>query len=64
MATLQKRIKQLNTKFDLENTLCCAVAEWFETGHIPLYEYSEKFHEAILSQGAIDWRKTSNGKIF
>ena len=42
-------MKQLDTKYDLENTMCCAIAEWFETGHVPLYKYPEKFHYAIWS---------------
>ena len=63
IATLQKRMKQLNTKFDVENTMCCAIAEWFETGHVPLYKYPEKFHAAIWSQGAIGWRLIFNGRI-
>ena len=62
MTTLQKRMKQLNTKLDLENTMCCAIAEWFETGHVPLYKYSEKFHKAIWSQGTIDRTHIFNGK--
>ena len=57
IATLQTQMKQLNAKFDLENTMCCAIAEWFETGHVPLYKYPEKFHKAIWSQGAIGWRQ-------
>mmetsp|Transcript_18527 Transcript_18527/g.20383 ORF Transcript_18527/g.20383 Transcript_18527/m.20383 type:complete len:113 (+) Transcript_18527:118-456(+) len=56
-------MKQLNTKFDLENTMCCTIAEWFETGHVPLYKYPEKFHEVIWSQGAIGWRQICNGRI-
>ena len=56
-------MKQLNTKFDLENTMCCAIAEWFETGYVPLYKYPEKFHEAIWSQGAIGWRQIFSGRI-
>ena len=43
--------------------ICCAIAEWFETGHVPLYKYQEKFHKAIWSQGAIGWRQVYNGKI-
>ena len=42
MTTLQKQMKQLNTKFDQGNTMCCAITEWFETGRITLYKYSEK----------------------
>ena len=63
MATLRKRMKQLNRKFDLENTMCCVIAEWFETGHVHLYKYPEKFHDAIWSQGAIGWRQIFNGRI-
>ena len=59
MTTLQKRIKQLNTKFDLENTLCCALPEWFGRGHVPLYKYPEEFHKAIWSQGAIGWKNST-----
>ena len=56
IATLQKLMKQLNAKYNPENTMCCTIiAEWFETGHVPLYKYPEKFHDAIygVSQGAI-----------
>ena len=56
-------MKQLNTKYDLENTMCCAIAEQFETGHVPLYKYQEKFHETIWIQGTIGWRQIFNGKI-
>ena len=63
MTALQKRMKQLDAKFELENTMCCAIAEWFETGHVPLYKYPEKFHEAIWSHGAIGWKQLFNGKI-
>ena len=56
-------MKQLNTKYAVENTMCCAIAEWFETGHVPLYKYPEKFHDAIWSQGAIGWRQVFNGRI-
>ena len=34
-------MKQLDIKYDLENTLTCVIAEWFETGHVPLYKYQE-----------------------
>ena len=47
MATSQKQMRQLNTNFNLENTMCCAIAEWFERGHVPLYKYPEKFHDTI-----------------
>ena len=57
-------MKQLNTKFNLENTVCCAIAEWFETGYVPLYKYSEKFHNAIWSQVAIGWIQFFNQKIY
>ena len=62
MATLQKQMIQLNTEFDLENTMYCTIAEWFETGHVPLYKYLEKFHKAIWRQGVIDWRQIFNRK--
>ena len=56
-------MKQIDTKFAVENVMCCAIAEWFETGHVPLYKYPEEFHEAIWSQGAIGWRQVFNGRI-
>ena len=34
-----------------------------ETGHVPLYKYPEKFHEAIWNQGVIEWRKIFIGRI-
>ena len=43
--------------------MCCAIAEWFETGHVPLYKYPEKFHEVIWSQGATGWRQIFNERI-
>ena len=45
--TLRTQIKQLNTMFDLENTISFAIAELFETKHVPLYEYPEKFDDTI-----------------
>ena len=56
-------MKQLNTKFELENTMCCAIAIWFKTGHVLLYKYPEKFDNAVWSQGAIGWGQISNGRI-
>ena len=45
--------------------MCCAIDEWFETDHVPLYKYLEIFHEAILNQGVIviGCRLTFNRKI-
>ena len=43
--------------------MCCAIAEWFETGHVPLHKYLEEFHDAIWSQGAIGWRQVFNGRL-
>ena len=63
ISALRKRMKQLNTKYAVENVICCAIAEWFETGHVPLYNYPEKFHAAIWSQGAMGWRQVFNGRI-
>ena len=45
------------------NTLACAMSEWFETGHISLYKYPEKFCEAFWSQGAFGWKHIFNGTI-
>ena len=56
-------MKQLNTKYDLENTMYCVIAKWFETGHVPLYKYPGKFHKAIWSQGTIGWRQIINVRI-
>ena len=56
-------MKQLNTMYDLENTMCCAIAEWFETGHVPLYKYPEKLHNVIYSQGTTRWRQIFIGRI-
>ena len=63
MTTLWKQMKQLDTKFELKNTMCYIIAEWFEIGHILLYKYPEKFHKAIWSQDVKDWRKFFNGKV-
>ena len=56
-------MQQLDTKYDFENTLACAILKWFETGHVSLYKYPEKFHDAIWSQGAIGWQQIFNGQI-
>ena len=42
----------------LRNTMCCAIFEWFEIGHVPLCKYTEKLHYKKWSQGA------KNGDIF
>ena len=56
-------MQQMDTKFELENTLACAISEWFETGYVSLTKYPVKFHDAIWSQGAIGLRQIFNGKI-
>ena len=56
-------MQQLDTKFDIENTLACAILEWFKAGYVSLYKYPEKFKEEIWSQGAIGWRQIFNGRI-
>ena len=64
-------MQQLDTEFELENTLACAISEWFETGYVSLYKYPEKFHDAIWSQAAIGWKhiftcritKTAKGRL-
>ena len=53
----------MDTKYELENTIACAMSEWFEIGYVSLYKYQEKFHDAIWSQGAIGWRQIFNGRI-
>ena len=45
--TLGKQMKQMDTKYELENTLACAILEWLETGYVSLCKYPEKFHDAI-----------------
>ena len=50
ISELRRRIKKIGTKFAVENVMCCAIAEWFETGHVSLEKYPEEFHDAILSQ--------------
>ena len=53
----------MDTKFVVENVMCCAISEWFETGHLSLYKYPEEFHNTIWSQGAIGWKQVFNGRI-
>ena len=40
-----------------------AIAQWFETGHVPLHKYPEEFHKEIWSQGAIGWGQEFSGRI-
>ena len=56
-------MQQLDTKYEFENTLACAILEWFETVYAALKKYLAKFHDAIWSQGAISWGKIFNVKI-
>ena len=48
-------MQQLNMQYGLENTLACEFLELFETGHVSLYKYPEKSHDAIRSQREIWW---------
>ena len=52
-------MKKMDTKFAVENVMCCAISEWFETGHVHLDKYPEEYHGVIWSQGAIGWDKYS-----
>ena len=49
----QNNENTMKTNETAEHEMCCAIAEWFETGYVFLYKYPEKFHKAIWSQGAI-----------
>ena len=60
MNALQKRMEQLATNFVLGETICTALLEWFETGHVQLRNYPKKYHPRIWSQGAIGWRQIFN----
>ena len=60
---LRKRMKKIDTKFGVENTMCSAISEWFETGKVLVEEYPEEYHDAIRSQEAIGWRQVFNGRI-
>ena len=55
-------MKQTDTKYELENTLACSISEQFETGHVLLEKYPEKFHDAIRSQEAIGLSKSLMAK--
>ena len=52
-------MQQLNTKYAVENVMCCAISEWFETGHVPLDKYPEEFRDAIWSQARSNRVETS-----
>ena len=56
-------MQQMDTKYELENTLASAISEWFEAGHVLVEKYPARFHDAIYSQGAIGWRQIFNGKL-
>ena len=43
--------------------MCAALSKWFETGHVQLRNYPDKYHPVIWSQGVIGWRQIFNGKI-
>ena len=65
MTILQILIQQLDTKYDLANTLAYVNAGWFEIGHIPLYKYPEKstkrFGVKERSDGHISSMEESRG---
>ena len=56
-------MKKIDTKFAVENVMCCAISDWFETGQVLLKKYPEEYHDAIQSQGAIGWRQVFKGRI-
>ena len=63
ISKLRERMQQMNTQYELENTLASAISEWFETGHVLVKKYAATFHDAIWSQGAIGWRQIFNAGI-
>ena len=60
---LRRRMKKIDTKFAVENVMCSAISDWFETGQVSLEKYPEEYHDAIRSQEAIGWRQVFNGRI-
>ena len=56
-------MKKIDTKFAVENVMCCAISDWFETCQVSLEKYPEEYHDVIWSQRAIGWRQVFNGQI-
>ena len=63
ISKLRERMQQMDTQYELENTLASAISEWFETGNVSVDKYPATFHDAIWSQGEIGWRQLFNGKL-
>jgi hypothetical protein len=53
----------LETEFAITETLCTAIAEWFETETVEIRKYPVRFHAALTSQETIGWRHLFAGKI-
>jgi len=63
LGALRRRLDYLETEFAITETLCTAIAEWFETEVVEVEKYPIRFHAALKSQETIGWRHLFAGKL-
>ena len=63
MTKLQKKLDKLNTDFDLQETLCSAIANWLEDNKVDINNYPQKYHDAMITQENIGWSHMFTGYI-
>jgi hypothetical protein len=60
---LRKKMKSLETKYDIEETFMTALCNWMENNEVDLNKFPSRFKAALASQEHIGWRHVFLGKL-
>ena len=60
---MRKKMKIIDTKFDVAETFMTALCDWMENGAVDTTNFPLKFGAALLSQEHIGWRHVFSGKL-
>ena len=55
MTKVRNKLDKLNTEFELQETLCSAIATWVEDNKVVINKYPQKHHNALITQENIRW---------
>jgi len=60
---LRKKMKAIDTKYDVEETFMTALCDWMENNEVDITKFPSRFKDALTSQEHIGWRHVFSGKL-
>jgi hypothetical protein len=60
---LRKKMKALETEYEVEETFTTALCDWMENNEVDINKFPSRFKAALSSQEHIGWRQVFLGKL-